>query len=161
MNATDRFEKQIIFGYIIDQVQCNKKNINKTGKIYITEGIEFLNEVRKGLEYIAKKKFPEQENLKEIYETISGKKKVSKKLILEVASQVKEVQSQLESLAENPEEFYKNTNTGKLLYICKKIKDVYSIPNKLWDMDWEDIDRAVGKKKIDDKFYDSGFTCNC
>ena len=127
MNNTERFEKQVILDYIIDQVKYQKKETNETGRFYFMEGIKFLNDIRKGLESIANGKIPKQRNLKKIFKAIAGEKNTSRESVLKVAGRLEDVQGQLEQIAEDPEEFYKKENTEKLLDICMKIKEVYSI----------------------------------
>lgn len=127
MDSAEQLEKQLIFEYIINHLNYDKKKFSETGKAYIESAKDFFNKITYGLKSIIN---PKQEyflvdNLKKIHEVIGGKKQFTKRSIEDTIQKINKTQKQLDKLVENPKDFYQSEDSQELLTLCRNISDIY------------------------------------
>ena len=124
---TDVFGKQIIFNYLVEQIEFNKESISEIGRAYIEETIDYFNDVKEGLEKLCMKRVSHQQHLKEIFEAINGEgREKSIEAVVETIDKLGDAQEQLEQLSESPIDFYETDEASELLDICQKFQNVYN-----------------------------------
>jgi len=143
------FEKEKIQASMIivsDYIDNKRYPITGTAEYYLNDAIKFFVNIRNGLMSCL---YPRKIELD--YESISpvGNEFVeinnaiepvidrkSRKEMLSRVRKIKGIESQLNSMKENPKNFYKRADSAELSEICKKINNVIpkKIPYILWQI---------------------------
>ncbi len=130
MDDVDKFGYELAFNSIVYSITNRRTDFSETALIYLDDAKSFFRDIVKSLESIIEaKEYFIVENLCPILKMAGYKcSNPSKKDIGKMGGGFRNLIKQLDKLKQNPNEFYNDGNSQKLLNLCEKIRDFYT-PN--------------------------------
>jgi len=142
MDNFDKIAIQLSFNTVFHILKNHQTVMSKNGKANIIRAIKFLDNVIRSIDSL--RETPEQDNeniyyfvpnLKEIINIYKVNSKISEEEVIESKNHYLKIKKDLESLQQDPENFF-SSPIDDTLETISKIKDIYSEDSNIVDRDF-------------------------